>query len=98
MSFSNKRRHIVQHVEDKLADVADEMMGKITFMKTLLAILWMPGGIGILGLMLLLDKDEEWRFRLIGLLIAVVMSPFMLLTLVGMLGNEAFTRIKSLRK
>ena len=98
MAFSNTRRQIVQRVEDKLADIAADIMEKNTIMKTLLAILWMPGGIGILGLMLLLDKEEEWKFRFIGLLIALVMSPFMLLTLGGLLVSEAVSKVKSLRK
>lgn len=60
-----------------------DMFDKLSF------VAWIPGGIGIMGLMLATEKEEAWVWRLVGASIALVMSPFMLLT-VGYLVFEDF--------
>lgn len=48
-------------------------------MKFLISILMFPAGLGSLGLVLAADPDERIPLRLLGALIALIMSPFLLL-------------------
>jgi hypothetical protein len=66
-------------------------------MKTFFSALWLPGGVGILGIMLAVEKTESWYFRLLGGALALILSPFILLTMVGLFVHEAVDKIKSLK-
>lgn len=57
-----------------------------------------PTGIGILGVMLFLDKQETWFYRSFGLLISVALSPFLLGVGAYLIVEETYEQFKSRKR
>ena len=66
-------------------------------MSTFFQLLWIPGGVGILGILLACEETEPWYLRFLGGLVTLLMLPFMLLTVIGLFISEGIDRVKELR-
>ncbi len=95
IDLANRMSHRFNRFVDFLESQPSNL--KATIVSILFQILWIPGACGLLGVMLACEKTEPWFLRLLGGAFAVIMTPFMLLTVVGLLVSEGIDKIKELR-
>lgn len=84
---------------NRFADIVESQPSNLdaVIMSIFFQILWIPGACGLLGIMLACEKTEPWSLRLLGGAFAVIMIPFMLLTVAGLIISEGIDKIKELR-